>query len=62
MHQLLGFAVILVLIFSPIRDNLGDLEEKIDLMCCMFIEGSLCFLVTSDSEKMVSSSTLYQPG
>lgn len=48
MHQLLGFAVILVLIFSPIRNNL-DLEERTDFMSCMLTEGSLCFLVTSDS-------------
>jgi len=63
MHQLLGFAVILVLIFPPIRYNLRNLEDRSDLTNFMlkFIESSLYCSLSSDLE-MVSSSTVYQPG
>lgn len=63
MHQLLGFAVILVLIFSPICNNLRNTEERTDLTSCMLNlrESSLYHSLAGDSE-MASSSSLYQTG
>lgn len=63
MHQLLGFAVILVLIFSPICNNLRNTEERTDLTRCMLKlrESSLYHSLSGDSE-MGSSSSLCQTG